>query len=179
MDAEDKDNIPAIMWAVYSGNLEVVELLMDENVDCQPDSPPLYFDDLDKYSSDDGWYGSAMTIAAGEGHQEVLQYLIDECGGELDELDYNAEEDVYGMTPLMAAARGGHEDLVEYLLEENVDYAQRNSEGRTALMMAYYLMMKGTAPLHAVSQVRNIRDIAFSSEGWDQFAFDVLYQLQD
>lgn len=55
----------------------------------------------------------------------------------------------------------------------------RSGKDRTALMMAYYLMMQGTAPLHAVSQVRNIRDIAFSSEGWDQFAFDVLYQLQD
>lgn len=55
----------------------------------------------------------------------------------------------------------------------------RSGRDRTALMMAYYLMMKGTAPLHAVSQVRSIRDIAFSSEGWDQFAFDVLYQLQD
>ncbi len=55
----------------------------------------------------------------------------------------------------------------------------RSGKDRTALTMAYYLMMKGTAPLHAVSQVRSIRDIAFSSEGWDQFAFDVLYQLQD
>ncbi|GGI93254.1 dual specificity protein phosphatase family protein [Shewanella gelidii] len=55
----------------------------------------------------------------------------------------------------------------------------RSGKDRTGLMMAYYLMKTGTAPLHAVSQVRSVRDIAFSAEGWDQFAFDVLYALQD
>ncbi|MGL4448039.1 phosphatase domain-containing protein [Shewanella sp.] len=55
----------------------------------------------------------------------------------------------------------------------------RSGKDRTGLMMAYYLMANGAAPLHAVSQVRSIRDIAFTAEGWDQFAFDVLYALQD
>ncbi|WP_445945276.1 phosphatase domain-containing protein [Shewanella sp.] len=55
----------------------------------------------------------------------------------------------------------------------------RSGKDRTGLMMAYYLMQHGAAPLHAVSQVRNVRDIAFSAEGWDQFVFDVLYALQD
>lgn len=55
----------------------------------------------------------------------------------------------------------------------------RSGKDRTALLMAYYLMSNGAAPLHAVSQVRAIRDIAFSAEGWDQFAFDVLYAIQD
>ncbi|BAJ01518.1 dual specificity protein phosphatase family protein [Shewanella violacea] len=55
----------------------------------------------------------------------------------------------------------------------------RSGKDRTALIMAYYLMENGAAPLHAVSQVRAVRDIAFSAEGWDQFAFDVLYALQD
>jgi len=55
----------------------------------------------------------------------------------------------------------------------------RSGKDRTALLMAYYLMENGAAPLHAVSQVRAARDIAFSAEGWDQFAFDVLYALQE
>lgn len=55
----------------------------------------------------------------------------------------------------------------------------RSGKDRTGLIMAYYLMQNGAAPLHAVSQVRAVRDIAFSAEGWDQFAFDVLYALQD
>ncbi|MEI6860123.1 MAG: dual specificity protein phosphatase family protein [Shewanella sp.] len=53
-----------------------------------------------------------------------------------------------------------------------------SGKDRTGLIMAYYLMENGAAPLHAVSQVRAVRDIAFSAEGWDQFAFDVLYALQ-
>ncbi|ABE55808.1 dual specificity protein phosphatase [Shewanella denitrificans OS217] len=55
----------------------------------------------------------------------------------------------------------------------------RSGKDRTGLMMAYYLMKNGAAPLHAVSQVRNVREIAFSADGWDQFVFDVLYALQD
>lgn len=55
----------------------------------------------------------------------------------------------------------------------------RSGKDRTGLIMAYYLMDNGAAPLHAVSQVRSVRDIAFSAEGWDQFVFDVLYALQD
>ncbi|MCG9698333.1 dual specificity protein phosphatase family protein [Shewanella sp. Isolate11] len=55
----------------------------------------------------------------------------------------------------------------------------RSGKDRTGLLMAYYLMSNGAAPLHAVSQVRAIRDIAFSADGWDQFTFDVLYALQD
>lgn len=55
----------------------------------------------------------------------------------------------------------------------------RSGKDRTGIMMAYYLMDNGAAPVHAVSQVRSIRDIAFSSEGWDQLVFDVLYALQD
>ncbi|MCL1048305.1 dual specificity protein phosphatase family protein [Shewanella abyssi] len=55
----------------------------------------------------------------------------------------------------------------------------RSGKDRTGLIMAYYLMDNGAAPLHAVSQIRAIRDIAFSADGWDQFAFDVLYALQE
>ncbi|MBQ4892198.1 protein phosphatase [Shewanella sp. UCD-FRSSP16_17] len=55
----------------------------------------------------------------------------------------------------------------------------RSGKDRTGIMMAYYLMDNGAAPVHAVSQVRSVRDIAFSAEGWDQLVFDVLYALQD
>ncbi|MCL1068875.1 dual specificity protein phosphatase family protein [Shewanella olleyana] len=55
----------------------------------------------------------------------------------------------------------------------------RSGKDRTGIMMAYYLMDNGAAPVHAVSQVRSVRDIAFSSEGWDQLVFDVLYALQE
>ncbi|WP_434931444.1 dual specificity protein phosphatase family protein [Shewanella sp. HL-SH5] len=55
----------------------------------------------------------------------------------------------------------------------------RSGINRTELMMAYYLMENGAAPLHAVSQVRNASGLAFDAEGWDQFVYDVLYKLQE
>ena len=54
----------------------------------------------------------------------------------------------------------------------------RSGINRTELMMAYYLMENGAAPVHAVSQVRNASGLAFDAEGWDQFVYDVLYRLQ-
>ncbi|QSX28871.1 dual specificity protein phosphatase family protein [Shewanella cyperi] len=55
----------------------------------------------------------------------------------------------------------------------------RNGRDRTGILMACYLMHKGAAPVHAVSQVRSIRETAFSSEGWDQLVYDVLYRMQN
>ncbi|WP_434950959.1 dual specificity protein phosphatase family protein [Shewanella sp. HL-SH4] len=55
----------------------------------------------------------------------------------------------------------------------------RSGINRTELMMAYYLMENGAAPVHAVSQVRNASGLAFDAEGWDQFVYDVLYKLQE
>lgn len=55
----------------------------------------------------------------------------------------------------------------------------RSGINRTELMMAYYLMKNGAAPVHAVSQVRNASGLAFDAEGWDQFVYDVLYKLQE
>ncbi|MBR9727441.1 dual specificity protein phosphatase family protein [Shewanella intestini] len=49
---------------------------------------------------------------------------------------------------------------------------------RTELVMAYYLMVNGAAPVHAVSQARLASGHAFDAQGWDQFVYDVLYELQ-
>ncbi|MFK3976904.1 dual specificity protein phosphatase family protein [Shewanella vesiculosa] len=54
----------------------------------------------------------------------------------------------------------------------------RSGINRTEVVMAYYMMENGAAPLHAVSQVRNASGLAFDADGWDQFVYDVLYELQ-
>ncbi|WP_445776586.1 protein-tyrosine phosphatase family protein [Shewanella sp.] len=54
----------------------------------------------------------------------------------------------------------------------------RSGINRTELVMAYYMMESGAAPVHAVSQVRNASGLAFDADGWDQFVYDVLYELQ-
>lgn len=54
----------------------------------------------------------------------------------------------------------------------------RSGINRTELTMAYYLMETGAAPVHAVSQIRAVSGMAFEAQGWDQFVYDVLYELQ-
>lgn len=54
----------------------------------------------------------------------------------------------------------------------------RSGINRTEMVMAYYMMENGAAPVHAVSQVRNASGLAFDADGWDQFVYDVLYELQ-
>ncbi|QBF84943.1 protein phosphatase [Shewanella maritima] len=54
----------------------------------------------------------------------------------------------------------------------------RSGINRTELVMAYYLMRNGAAPVHAVSQTRVASGLAFDADGWDQFVYDVLYALQ-
>jgi len=54
----------------------------------------------------------------------------------------------------------------------------RSGTNRTEVVMAYYLMVNGAAPVHAVSQVRHASGLAFDADGWDQFVYDVLYELQ-
>lgn len=46
------------------------------------------------------------------------------------------------------------------------------------IWLAYYLMQTGAAPVHAVARVRATLEQCFVEDGWDQFAYDVLYHLQ-
>ena len=46
------------------------------------------------------------------------------------------------------------------------------------IWLAYYLMQNGAAPVHAVARVRASFEQCFVEDGWDQFVYDVLYQLQ-
>ncbi len=51
----------------------------------------------------------------------------------------------------------------------------RSGRDRTCLLMAYYLCRRYTlSPAVAMRRVKAIRDIAFSSEGWDAFSLAVL-----
>jgi hypothetical protein len=72
-----------------------------------------------------------LPYAAGRGHLEVVQRLLDA------EADVNADAD-FGRTALQAAAEGGHLEVVQRLLdaEANVNTAAAIYKGRTALQAA-------------------------------------------
>lgn len=55
----------------------------------------------------------------------------------------------------------------------------RQGKDRTGLFMAYFLRRSlGISPVEAVGRVKAVRPIAFSAEGWDEFALEVLQASQ-
>jgi len=51
----------------------------------------------------------------------------------------------------------------------------RSGKDRTGLFLSYYLCRaKKLSPLAAIAEIRKIRPIALSAEGWDEFAVQVL-----
>jgi protein-tyrosine phosphatase len=51
----------------------------------------------------------------------------------------------------------------------------RSGKDRTGLLMAYYLIHRHAMGVQdAIARVKSVRPIAFSSEGWHEFALDVL-----
>jgi protein-tyrosine phosphatase len=49
---------------------------------------------------------------------------------------------------------------------------------RTGMFLSYYLCVtEGLAPARAIEQIRHVRPIALSAEGWETFTLDVLREL--
>ncbi|HBS43146.1 MAG TPA: protein phosphatase [Oceanospirillales bacterium] len=66
-------------------------------------------------------------------------------------------------------------------VRDNVDTGKavmvhcRHGKDRTGLFMAYYLMKRDELTVEqAIAQVKEVRPIAMSAEGWDQFVPEVL-----
>ena len=105
--------------------------------------------------------------------------------------DFAALEIPYQCTPLSAQAppRPGDLELCRERLPVAFDFANRHVESgkavlihcrqgkdRTGLFMAYFLCKRlDLSPIHAVDRVKGVRPIAFSAEGWDEFALEVLH----
>lgn len=68
------------------------------------------------FQRDQYWEKCPLSCAASEGHEGIVQLLLDD--GRLDP----SAKDRYGRTPLHCAASGGHENIVRILLDrEDVD----------------------------------------------------------
>jgi protein-tyrosine phosphatase len=53
-----------------------------------------------------------------------------------------------------------------------------SGKDRTGMFLTYYLCAtEGLAPAHAVEQVRIVRPVALSADGWETFTLDVLREL--
>uniref|UniRef100_A0A8B9RDY8 Espin like a n=1 Tax=Astyanax mexicanus TaxID=7994 RepID=A0A8B9RDY8_ASTMX len=72
-----------------------------------------------------------LYLACQEGHQDVVQYLLQDCGADIHLRAHD------GMTPLHAAAHMGHYSLVVWLVSHtDVSVSSQDKEGATALHFA-------------------------------------------
>ena len=78
--------------------------------------------------ADHDWHVQALHVAAGQGHTESVEVLLD-AGADLDAIDSA------GNTALMRATEGGHADVVEMLLDVDAEQVA-NEDGDTPLARA-------------------------------------------
>jgi len=54
----------------------------------------------------------------------------------------------------------------------------RSGKDRTGLFLTYYLCVtEGLTPSDAIGELRRVRPIALSAEGWESFSYQVLAEL--
>ncbi len=107
------------VYAAYRGDLAEMKALFAEGVDVNA-------------STGGGGHETdpALIVAAGEGHIEVVKFLLDN-GADVNIKGTNGID-----TALMSAAGGGHKEIVKLLIDKGADVNAIGSKGRTALAIA-------------------------------------------
>ncbi|KIW88479.1 uncharacterized protein Z519_11048 [Cladophialophora bantiana CBS 173.52] len=109
------------MYAVAFEHAAVIEHLLTVS----------HIDGIDVNVIDDGFLGTALIRAVGNGHTAVVKLLSAWPG-----IDVNVKNE-FGTTVLMYAAQMGQEAVVAQLLATaGIDATTRDDDGRTALMHA-------------------------------------------
>ncbi|NHE58971.1 tetratricopeptide repeat protein [Cyclobacterium plantarum] len=86
VNALDENGATPLMWAAYQSDLEIVTWLVDNGADPFLKRGAIY---INKEKT--AYYGNLTGIAAGEGKLDLLQYLIEEVGIDVDDKEYNPE----------------------------------------------------------------------------------------
>ncbi len=114
VNARDYKGTPAIYWATYRGDVNLVRYLLQQKADPTVKSALAL--------SDGSYYGSLLCISAGENRLDILRFLIEEIKLPVNAKEYNPEEKLEnGWTPLQWACTNSHEQVIAYLLEKKAD----------------------------------------------------------
>ncbi|RYP56140.1 hypothetical protein DL771_012085 [Monosporascus sp. 5C6A] len=149
----------SLRWAVETGDVEMVKLLLDRGADVA-------------VTNQDGW--TPLIAASKKGHIDVVRLLLATNGVNADLMDSES-----GQTPLSWAAANGYEAVVQLLLDTGkVDIDSRDNNGRTPLQWAaekghetiVRLLLKKGAVTYAYRQTFKGHDgyvlaVAFSPDG--------------
>lgn len=147
----DKDNVNAFMEASRGGHLETVRTLYNALLK----TPGVTKDTILSQVAVSGV--SAVWLAAGEGHKDVVEYLLS-LGFDPNSLRSDS------ISALMAASAGGHHAVVEVLVNAGAAVTGHDKDGITALISA---AENGSLPIvqllldHGAS-VDDISDAGFS-----------------
>tara|TARA_R110002124_G_scaffold2781_2_gene17848 strand:- start:73587 stop:76952 length:3366 start_codon:yes stop_codon:yes gene_type:complete len=115
-NALDETGATPLMWAAYRADLEMVKWLVDNGADPFLKKGAIYLNEEKTV-----YYGNLTGIAAGEGKLDLLRYLIEKVGIEVDDREYNPEtgkED--GWTAAQWADSKVRGDVMAYL-EKNAN----------------------------------------------------------
>ncbi|KAG8906028.1 ubiquitin-protein ligase peroxin 12 [Tulasnella sp. 403] len=147
----DKDNYTPLIYAIISGKVPSVQVLLQDprvRVEPSPDTPDLIplslacqFGHSDvvslllqrgarKSPNSSGQY--PLHLAAREGHAELCRMLLHESGGEGKDIPDKYNE----WTPLFHAARNGHPQVIQVLLEAGCNPYEPDEMGATAVFYA-------------------------------------------
>lgn len=141
------------LYAVRSGDLEMVRLLVDHGADIQS-------------RNQHGWSG--LMIASRYGYPEIVSYLIEQ-GAFIHTANYQ------GYTPLMLTAFGGHVDIMKILVAHDVRVNVPNEVGKTAL---YYAALNGREAMVRYLLDHDAKVIPFEDNGEALYATAFAYEIR-
>lgn len=143
VNAADSNGATALLWAAGIGNSEMVKYFVSKGASLNING--VIYTNTERTS----YYGNLTGIAAGEGHLNVLKYLIDSCKISVDDKEYDPEsKQKNGWTALQWAAASGKKEAVEYLLGKGADInANHTSDKGTPLLYAIQSGHSQTAEL--------------------------------
>ncbi len=133
IEAVDEHGANALMWACYYGDSTCVAMLFENGAKPPEEGGGIYYKgQTELYTPLKGWYGDLVSIAAGQGNLEVLNYLL-----KIKKMDVNMQvphptNDTLSLwTPLMHAVQNDQAKIVKCLLLNGVIKTNTNKINQT------------------------------------------------